>query len=779
MITKQAIEKNLKKYDADFKTATTIQLYNAVSSAVMDDIAEKWADNRKNAQQSRVAAYLSAEFLIGRMVQNNLLNLGMLDETDRILGEVGRSVKEFEEIEDNALGNGGLGRLAACFLDSAAQIKKSLVGYGIRYKYGLFKQAIENGFQKELPDDWQKMGDPWSIKRDDLTYDIEFGDGVISAVAYDMPVIPYGHDNINTLRLFEGCSKDGFDFDLFNNFKYQSAVSKNEKAQRIHLSLYPNDNSRQGQILRLKQEYFFSSAAIQDMLCGFEKNIGTDYDKFADYFAVQLNDTHPVIAIPELIYRLGLRGVDFEKALEIAKCTFSYTNHTVMPEALEKWDIKFIRIVIPHLLPIIRQLQEVETAEFEKCAVDEKSRERMAIIANKQVNMANMAVFVSKKTNGVAAIHTEILKDIVLKEWYKLYPDRFVNKTNGITQRRWLKLCNPELCELIESKIGDGYITNLCELEKLAEFKDDTEFLQKFDMVKTHNKEKLATWLKDTHNIEVNVDSVFDIQAKRLHEYKRQLLNAFACTYIYFGIKDGSIKLQKPLTVLFAAKAAPGYMRAKAIIKYINEIAKLIDSDEQVRGKLKVAYIPNYNVSVAEKIMCAADLSEQISTAGTEASGTGNMKFMLNGTVTIGTLDGANIEIAEAAGIENEYIFGLRANEVENQKETYNPLKVIKAKKKVKKVLDTLIDGTVKDGGTGWFEELHTSLTKGASWHKPDNYFVLAELEDYVNKKLQAIDDYANDHQNFVKKCVMNTAFAGRFSSDRTIAEYCEEIWKI
>ena len=526
MQLKNAIENRLKKFDEEISTASVPDLYNAVSLAVMDELAPKWSQCRKDSAKGRQAAYLSAEFLIGRMVYNNLMNLGLLDKVGTILSESGRDLKEFEQIEDAALGNGGLGRLAACFLDSAAQLSKPLIGYGIRYKYGLFKQQIVDGFQREIPDDWQSIGTPWSYCREDLKYEIPFGDGTVYAVAYDMPVIPYGGECINTLRLFEARAKDGFDFDLFNNFKYPSAVSARDKAERIHLSLYPNDDRRAGKILRLKQEYFFSCAAVQDMLRSYERNIGGDLTKFGEYYAIQLNDTHPVIAIPDLIWRLTERGLDFASAVEVAKQTFSYTNHTVMPEALEKWDMKLIKEVVPHLVPVIKQLQKLEEAEFSAKKVEKDAAKTMAIVDGGRVNMANLAVCYSKKTNGVAQIHTEILKASVLKDWYNLYPDRFVNKTNGITQRRWLKLCNPRLSALISEKIGDGFITNLDELKSLEKYVDDKDFLNRFAEIKQQNKKDLAKWLSDTHQIEVNPDSVFDIQAKRLHEYKRQLLNA-------------------------------------------------------------------------------------------------------------------------------------------------------------------------------------------------------------------------------------------------------------
>ncbi|MBQ2675958.1 MAG: glycogen/starch/alpha-glucan phosphorylase [Clostridia bacterium] len=777
-IAKRTEEILKSTYHTDLKSADRKTLYNAVSVAAMDKIYDKWSKNRGEQAKGRQACYLSAEFLIGRMIYNNLLNLGVLSDVEDMLKSVGRDISEFEEIEDAALGNGGLGRLAACFLDSAATLQKPVIGYGIRYKYGLFKQSFKDGFQVEEPDDWQRFGDPWAHKREDLKYEIRYKDQTVYAVAHDIPVIPYGGKCINTLRLFEAQSGKDFDFDLFNQQKYEAAVKDRLAAERIHYVLYPNDDQKQGKILRLKQEYFFTSAAVQDMLQSFEKNVGTDYVKFSDYFAVQLNDTHPVLAILELINQLMARNVEFDSALNIAKSTFSYTNHTIMAEALEKWDIKLFKSVLPDLYKLATQINKQLSKELKSLKIDDEQIKRMQIIDGNVINMAHLAIYVGNATNGVAQIHTEIIKHDVLKDWYSVYPDRFNNKTNGITPRRWLRLCNPQLSQLISEKIGDKWVTDLDELKKLESYANDEDFINRFYNIKLENKKRLAEYILKNEGVEINTNSIFDIQIKRLHEYKRQLLNAFSALYIYFGIKDGSIKLSTPLTILFGAKAAPGYKRAKGIIKFINEIAKLVSNDPDTKDLLKVHFVKNYNVSYAELLVTAADISEQISTAGTEALGTGNMKFMLNGTVTLGTLDGANVEIVEAAGEQNNYIFGNKVEQIEKLKKNYDPKVLYNSDAKLKRVLDTLSDGTLSDEGTGIFKELYDALLKGASWHQPDHYFLLADFDSYVKTKLKCISDY-EDRNEFMKKCIINMANAGRFSSDRTILEYCRDIWHV
>lgn len=770
------IDSLLKCNRIDIKTADTKSLYNLISKAVMDEIYCDWKSNRENCAKNRQACYLSAEYLIGNMFFNNLLNLDITEDISNYLEQNGRSICEFEKIDDPALGNGGLGRLAACFLDSAANLKKSLLGYGIRYKYGLFKQKFEDGRQIELPDNWQGFGDPWSIKREDLKYKVEFKDQTVYAVAYDYPIIPYKSNFINTLRLFEAKSENDFDFNAFNAGKYSNAFKESNEAEKIYACLYPNDESRQGKILRLKQEYFLVSAAVQDMLSCFEKNFACDYFKFPDYFAVQLNDTHPVLAIPELIYQLIQRNVSFIDAFKITQKTFSYTNHTIMAEALEKWNKFLLRSVIPKIYIIIYNINKLLKGKLKSNNIQPKSIDNVLIIKNSEINMANLAVYCSNTVNGVAQLHTEILKSNVFNDWYQIYPKKFINITNGITQRRFLKLNNPELSDLISEKISNNWINDLSQLKQLESLADDKNFIDRFYAIKQNNKKKLAKYILERENIQINPESIFDIQIKRLHEYKRQLLNAFSALYFYFGLKDKSISLPTPVTMIFGAKAAAGYKRAKAIIKYINDIAKLIDGDKEVKDLLKVVFVENYNVSYAEKLICAADVSEQISAAGTEASGTGNMKFMLNGTVTLGTYDGANVEITSLAGEENNYIFGARVETINQIRDSYNPESIYNANEKLKRVVDTLIDGTFdKDKD---FKELHDSLLKGSSWHQPDHYFLLYDFDSYVDTKLRLFNDYT-DKYTFTKKCIINMANAGWFSSDRTINQYSTDIWHI
>lgn len=761
-----AIRNILKnEYRKTVQNADVTALYNAVAKAALYRVQNDWDQCRLKQSKKRRACYLSAEFLIGRLIYSNLLHLGLLDETAEYLAGAGRDIREFEQIEDAALGNGGLGRLAACFLDAAAQQGKPLTGYGIRYKYGLFRQAIENGAQQEFPDDWQRFGDPFAVRRPELRYQIPFKDGVIYAVAYDLPVIPYGNAGcINTLRLFEAESDNPFDFALFNAGKYAAAVRGGENAARLHYCLYPNDAHKAGRLLRLRQEYFFTSAAIQDMLRAFEQHIGADLVKFCDYFAVQLNDTHPVLAILELIYRLTQRGMDFETAAHTAQKTFRYTNHTVLPEALEQWDAGLFKSALPHLYKIADRLNKQMVQSLFDMGIDKDRINRMQILCDGRVHMANLAVYMSEKVNGVARLHTEILKERVLADWNAIDPHRIVNCTNGVTQRRWLRLCNPGLSALITEKIGDGWITDFRKFEALAPYAADPDFQSRFIACRQQNKQALCDWLRRQHGIELSADAAICVQAKRLHEYKRQLLGALGALYLYFGVKDGSITLPCPVTTLFAAKAAPGYIAAKEIIRLIHHVAKIIEQDKQVSRQLRVVFVPNYNVSVAEKLIPAADLSEQLSTAGFEASGTGNMKFMLNGTPTLGTYDGANIEIVQAAGEENNYIFGMRADEVQAASGHYEPKKIYQTDERIKRAVDPLQQE---------FSELFAELLQ------QDRYFVLADLNGYVQKKLQALEDYANHPAAYAEKCIQNMAAAGRFSADRTILEYCADIWQI
>ncbi len=759
-------------YGKAIRDADTISLYNAVSKAAMLELREQW--NQKS--ESKKACYLSAEFLVGRLVYANLYNMGLMEQLKEMMEENGRDTGIFEDIEDAALGNGGLGRLAACFLDSAASLGLSMDGYGLRYKYGLFKQQIEDGFQKELPDNWQSYGDPWSVRREDEKLTVCFGDQTVYAVPYDTPVIGYGRSAVNTLRLWQAEPAKVFDFELFNEQKYDLAVIERDNAEAITSLLYPNDSTDEGKKLRLKQEYFFTSATMQDLVRQYKKKHGDDFRHFSSEYAIQLNDTHPVAAIPELIRLLTENGTGFEQALRIAGEAFAFTNHTIMAEAMEKWSVPLFKEVLPHVYEYVAMIDNALKGELVLKGITGTEQERYLIISDNTIHMARLAVFVCHSTNGVAGLHTEILKKDVLKEWYGLYPERFNNKTNGITQRRWLALANMELSEFITGYIGKSWITQPERLKELEPLADDRGAVKEFCDIKQIKKKQLAEYILKKENVRLDPGFIFDIQIKRLHEYKRQLLNAFSILDIYFGLKDGRIADFYPTAFIFGGKAAPGYYRAKAIIKLISEIAGMINNDPEVSDRLRVVFVSNYNVSYAEKLIPAADISEQISTAGTEASGTGNMKFMLNGAVTLGTYDGANIEIAEHAGEENNYIFGARVRELERLKDSYNPVKLYEETPGIKRVLDALTDGTLSDNGTGMFGELYNSILKGASWHKPDHYYLLLDFLPYVKTKLRANRDYS-DRYLFGRKGLINTANAGSFSSDITISRYAEDIW--
>ena len=767
-------------YCKKIEELTASELHLALGKAVMGEIAPDWAASKAKHNSERRAYYMSAEFLMGRMMYNNLYCLGILDEVKKLLKKKGIDINVFEDIDDAALGNGGLGRLAACYLDSAATHEVPLDGYGIRYKYGLFKQLIKDGYQVEVADNWQRFEDPWCIRKEDETVTVAFKDQTVKAVPYDMAVIGCKTDNINTLRLWQAEAVNDFDFTAFNNTEYDLAVKEKNDAENISKVLYPNDNKYEGKVLRLKQQYFFCSASLQDIIRRYKAKHGNDFSFFAKENAIQLNDTHPVSCVPELVRLLQIEGMTFDEAFEIARKTCSYTNHTVLGEALEKWPADLMNQVIPVIYDIIALIANKCQEELTAKGVSEDKKAKMRIIDGNVVHMARLATYAGTYVNGVAQLHTEILKRDLLKEWYEVYPERFLNKTNGITQRRWLGLCNPELSELITKKVGsDEWLTDLSKLSVLNKCLD-ARTINKFNDIKATKKKQLAEYIKKMDGYDINPDTIFDVQVKRLHEYKRQLLNAFSIMAIYFRIKEGKLPNWTPTTFIFGAKAAPGYARAKAIIKYITEIANLVNNDPDTKDKLQVYFISNYNVSYAEKIVVAADISEQTSTAGLEASGTGNMKFMLNGAVTLGTWDGANIEIAECAGEENEYIFGARVEDIEKLKaEGYNPRAIYEANPETKRVIDTLIDGTFDDDGAqgeGSFKELHDALLIGTSWQVADHYFLLYDLPLYVDAKIKANADYA-DRKEFGKKCLLNVANAGKFSSDRSILEYAKEIW--
>ena len=753
-------------YDVSLQEATAQELHEALGEAVMMAISDNWNNSKRKRMHNRKAYYISAEYLIGRLVYSNLFNLGILDEMKQLFAERGVDLAILEDIEDDALGNGGLGRLAACFLDSAASCNLPLSGYGLRYKFGLFKQSFDaEGNQVENADDWTKFGDPWSYRRYNHTVKVKFPDHTVLAVPYDVPVIGYGTNNINTLRLWQCEAEEELDFNAFNDQDYLRALAQKNKAEDITRVLYPNDSTWEGKRLRIKQQYVLSSASLQDMLRTYKTAHGNDLSRFADFYAVQLNDTHPAMSIPELIRLLMLEGMDFEQSFSIAQRTFSYTNHTVMSEALEKWPLDLLRSVVPEIVDII-------------CRIDEKLKREnpgLFIVRDNTAHMANLSVYVGSYVNGVAEIHSQILKDDLFKDWYHMFPQRFQNKTNGVTPRRWLGLCNPELTQLIKYRIGGEFLKDLDQLSRLKPMIDDTMVYQ-FNTVKRAKKEQLCKIIAQHEDVKLNPDFIFDVQVKRLHEYKRQLMNALSIVDIYFRLKNGELPDFRPTAFIFGAKSAPGYARAKAIIRYINRVARMINNDPAVAGKLKVVFVQNYNCSYAEHIIPAADISEQISPAGTEASGTGNMKLMLNGAVTLGTLDGANVEIAKEAGMENEYIFGHTVQEINAVKNTYRSRDIYDRDAKLRRAVNTLVDGTVPTDDAQ--KELFHALLDGASWHRPDHYFLLLDYSSYMDAKLKVNRDYA-DRLNFGRKCLMNIASGAKFSSDRTIRQYAEEIWHI
>ena len=803
-LKKSILRKIRRQYGKTIEEAHEYEIYYAVSKATLDYIVENWYNTKKTYAKKQVKQmyYFSAEFLMGRYLGNNLINLQINEAVKETLQELGVDINKVEDREmDAGLGNGGLGRLAACFLDSLATLELPGHGYGLRYKYGMFDQRIENGFQVEYPDDWTKFGDPWSIKRIDRVYEVKFGGQIevhrdevgkeyfkrvntenVNAVAYDVPIIGYGNDTVNTLRLWEARSPEGFDLKLFNDQKYLLASENAVEAEDISRVLYPNDTEKDGKMLRLKQQFFFTSASLQDIVRRYKTLYGNDFSKFQEKVAIQLNDTHPVVAIPELMrILLDYEKLNWGEAWDICKNVFSYTNHTILAEALEKWDIPLFQTLLPRIYQIVEEINRRFMEELnEKYPDDWQKKQQMAIIGNGQIRMAWLAIVGSHTVNGVAALHTEILKNSELKEWYELYPEKFQNKTNGITQRRWLLKSNPELAVLITDLIGVKWITDLYELKKLVQYMEDDNVLNRLTEIKFHNKQKLAEYIKETTGIDVNPHSIFDIQVKRLHEYKRQLLNVLHIMDLYNKLKENPLLDVEPRTFIFGAKAAAGYRRAKGIIKLINSVAEKVNNDSDINGKIKVVFLENYRVSLAEKIFPAADVSEQISTASKEASGTGNMKFMLNGAITIGTMDGANVEIVEEAGAENAFIFGLKADEVVRLEAygKYNPLEEYNVVEGLTKVIDQLTDGTYDDNHTGIFKEIQSSLLYGADGGRPDVYFLLRDFSSYRNAQSELQKAY-KDKRKWAQKMLKNIANAGKFSSDRTIMEYAKEIWNI
>ncbi len=757
------------------EAADAYQLHSALSGAAMEALTPVWLEKESQRAQKRQAVYISAEYLVGRLVYNNLYCMGVLEDTKKLLAKRGVDIAVLEDVEDDAFGNGGLGRLAACFLDSAVTHDIPLTGYGLRYRYGLFRQKFEDGRQVEELDDWARYGDPWSVRCVNEAVVVKMKTGDVLAVPYDMPVVGYGAQNVGTLRLWQCESLRETDFALFNQQRYAQAVTDKNRAEDITKFLYPNDSKEVGKQLRVKQQYVLVSATMQDIVRRYKARHGSDWSAFAGEWAVQLNDTHPVMAIPELIRLMMEDGVSFDEALKTARATFAYTNHTVMQEALEKWGLHLLTTVCPEIAALIKRIDACFRREM--AAGGHEVTPTRCIVWEGQAHMAQLAVYATHATNGVAELHSEILKKELFADWYSLWPERFQNKTNGITQRRWLGLCNPELSGLISGRIGSGFMTDLSQLSGLKG-QIDADLIDSFRRVKRAKKEQLCEELQKREGITLSPDMLFDVQVKRLHEYKRQLMNALSLQVIYNGLKDGSIRDFTPTAFLFGAKAAPGYVRAKSVIYLINRIAEKVNADPETRDLLRVVFVPNYNCSWAEIMIPAADVSEQISPAGTEASGTGNMKLMLNGAVTLGTFDGANVEIVEEAGRENNYIFGATVEELNAIRASYDPRAIYKQNEPLARALDALVDGTYPDP-TGGLQELYSSLLAGASWHRPDHYFVLKDFDSYLAAKLAANRDYAADPVEFARKCLVNIASAGKFSSDRTVQQYAREIWNV
>ena len=800
---KQEIINNVKNlYRKTIDEATPEEIYQAAVFAIRDVIADKWIkthDDYRN-KDVKVVYYLSMEFLMGRFLGNTVMNLMMYDEIKGAFDELGIDYNRIEDMEpDPGLGNGGLGRLAACFLDSLSTLQLPAYGCGIRYHYGIFEQKIENGYQVEVPDNWLEHGDPWAIKRNDYTIEVKFGGNVravekpeggyrfvqenyhsVIAVPYDYPVVGYGNNTVNTLRLWDAKPKNEFDLKSFNEGNYQKALEEQNLANTLTDVLYPADEHYAGKELRLRQQYFFISATVQRVIQHFKKK-HTDFNQLPDKVAFQLNDTHPTVAIAELMRVLvDENDIPWDQAWEITRKVCAYTNHTIMAEALEKWPMELFSRLLPRIYQIVEEINKRYCAALiERFGNDPQKIRDMAIIAAGQIRMAYLAIVGSHSVNGVAALHTEILKKQELKNFYEIYPEKFNNKTNGITQRRWLGHANKKLADLITKTIGNGWLTELTELEKLLPYAEDKAFQKEFMEIKKHNKIALAQYIKEKKGIEINPDSIFDIQVKRLHEYKRQLLNVFHIIGLYNQLKNNPGLDITPRTFIFGAKAAAGYHRAKLIIKLINSVADVINNDDSIKGKIKVVFMENYRVSLAEKLIPAADVSEQISTASKEASGTGNMKFMLNGALTIGTMDGANVEIYEEVGKDNIFIFGMTAEEViaKYKDNSYDPWAICNINQDVRMILTSLINGTF-DKDPDLFREIYDSILNGYGGSRADEYFILEDYADYARAQQEVDKAYKNQEQ-WAKKSIINVAKSGKFSSDRTIKQYADEIWNL
>lgn len=759
--------------------STLMEMWQGLSAAVVDRVASDWDRTNRLYATKRREHYFSAEFLMGRALLNNLSNLGLTDEAEKIVNSFGQTLSDVLEQEpDAALGNGGLGRLAACFLDSCATLDYPVNGYGILYRYGLFKQLFEDGFQREQPDAWMEEGYPFIVRREEEQRIIHYADMDVRAIPYDMPITGYGTRNVGTLRLWRAEPVEEFDYDAFNSQRFTDAIVEREAVADISRVLYPNDSTFEGKILRVRQQYFFCAASLHDIVANHIAQHEGDLTTLADFNAIQLNDTHPVLAIPELMrILLDEYGWTWEAAWDVVSHTFAYTNHTVLAEALEKWETSIFDRLFPRIMEIVREIDRRFRIDMTERGIDEGTINYMAPVQGNMVHMAWIACYASYSINGVAALHTEIIKRETLRQWHDIWPERFNNKTNGVTPRRWLRQCNPRLSALLDEVTGsDQWVT---DLDVLAQFTDsvDESVLQRLIDIKHDNKVDFAQWIKNRQDIEVNPDAIFDVQIKRLHEYKRQLMNAFYILDLYYRLKEDPSLDLPPRVFIFGAKAAPGYIRAKAIIKLINSIGDLVNNDPDIDGRITVIFVENYNVSPAEHIIPAADVSEQISTAGKEASGTSNMKFMMNGALTLGTLDGANVEILDAVGQDNAYIFGATEDELPELRRTYDPRWHYENVPGLKRVLDAMTDGTLDDGGTGDFHDLRLSLLEG-SYDPADVYYVLGDFDAYRTARDQMARDYC-DHQAWARKTWVNITKSGRFSSDRTIRDYAREVWKL
>mgnify|MGYP000681588089 CR=1 FL=1 len=804
-VFKRDVRNNVKTlFRKEVEEATPQQLFQAVSYAVKEAIIDDWLVTQKQYEKDdpKTVYYMSMEFLLGRALGNNLINMTAYKEVKEALEEMGIDLNVIEDQEpDPALGNGGLGRLAACFLDSLATLGYASYGCGIRYRYGMFKQKIRDGYQVEAPDNWLKDGNPFELRRPEYAKEVRFGGNIrveydetgkthfvqenyesVMAIPYDYPIVGYGNHIVNTLRIWDAEAIVDFQLDSFDRGDYHKAVEQENLAKNIVEVLYPNDNHIAGKELRLKQQYFFVSASIQAAITKFKKKHG-DISKLPEKVTFQMNDTHPTVAVAELMrILLDEENLGWNEAWDITTKCCAYTNHTIMAEALEKWPIDLFSRLLPRIYQIIQEIDRrfVEQVRAQYPGNEEKVK-KMAILMDGQVKMAHLAIIAGYSVNGVAKLHTEILKNQELKDFYQMMPEKFNNKTNGITQRRFLMHANPLLADWVTEKLGTKeWITDLSKMSGLKEWLDDEEALKEFMTIKFKNKERLAAYIKEHNGVEVDPRSIFDVQVKRLHEYKRQLLNILHVMYLYNQIKEHPEMSFYPKTYVFGAKASAGYIRAKEIIKLINSVADVINNDRSINGKLKVVFIEDYRVSNAELIFAAADISEQISTASKEASGTGNMKFMMNGAPTLGTMDGANVEIVDEVGIDNAFIFGLSADEVINYEQNggYNPYDIYNNDPDIRRVVDQLVDGTYANGDKEMYRDLYNSLLNNRGGARADMYFILKDFRSYADAQARAMEAY-KDTDKWAKMALKNTACCGKFSADRTIQEYVDDIWHL